>query len=313
MGDFLFSMNAVLPLFLLIMLGYFLTRIHLLNDSFLKVGNQFCFKCLLPTLLFLNIYKADFSTIFDVKLLQFVLISLAILIAALLLLIPLIVKDNKRRSVVIQALFRGNYLLFGVPVCQALYGDEAAGLASIIAGFIVPLFNIACVVILAVFSPDKKFNLGNTLGKIITNPLIIGAALGAVFTIFHVTIPDLIMSPLNQIATMATPLALIILGGDFKFKNAFKNFKYVSLTTIGRLVVVPVVLLGIAVLLGFRDAQLAVLIAVYGSPVAVSSYVMAQNAGADHELAGELVVVTSLFCILTIFLFVYVFRVWGFM
>lgn len=241
------------------------------------------------------------------------MVSLLSLLLVLFLLIPFIVKENTRRGVVIQALFRGNYLLFGVPVCQALYGAEGASLAAMCAAFVIPLFNFCCVIILAVFDHSRKFNLGNTIGKIVTNPLIIGSVLGILAVVFDIQIPTVIETPLSQIADMATPLALIILGGDFKIKGALNNFKYVSLTTIGRLICVPMIMLSIAVAFGFREASLAVLIAVFCSPIAVSSYVMAKNANADHELAGQLIVVTSLFAVITVFLFIYVLRILGFL
>ena len=303
----------MLPLFILILTGYFLARIKLLNTNFLKVGNEFCFKCLLPVLLFSNIYHSDFSTLFHPKLIAFLVLGLVGLLLALFLLIPFIVKENARRGVVIQALFRGNYLLFGVPVCQALYGTEGASLAAMSAAFVIPIFNFCCVVILAVFDHTKKFSLGNTIGKIVTNPLIIGSVLGILAVVFQVQIPEVIETPMTQIAGMATPLALIILGGDFKIKGALSNFKYVFLTTVGRLLCVPMIMLSIAVALGFEAAPLAVLIVVFASPIAVSSYVMAKNANADYELAAQLIVVTSLFAVVTVFLFIYVFRILGFL
>lgn len=311
--DLIFSANAVLPLFILILVGYFLARVKLLNTNFLKVGNDFCFQCLLPVLLFSNIYHSDFSTLFNPRLVAFLVFGLLGLLLVLLLLIPFIVKENTRRGVVIQALFRGNYLLFGVPICQALYGAEGASLAAMSAAFVIPIFNFCCVVILAIFDQSRKFSLGNTIGKIVTNPLIIGSVLGILALVFHIQIPEVIEKPMTQIANMATPLALIILGGDFKIKGALSNFKYVSLTTAGRLLCVPMIMLSIAVALGFHGAPLAVLIAVFASPIAVSSYVMAKSANADHELAGQLIVVTSLFAVITVFLFVYVFRIFGFL
>ena len=312
MDSFMFSFNVVFPLFLLLALGYFLARIKLVNSSFVKTANNVTFKVFLPTLLFVNIYQADFSVTFDLGFILLVLGFVAAQVVFLFLTVPFLVRQNARRGVVIQALFRGNFLIFGVPVCQSMFGDEGKALAAVVAAFLVPLYNFLAVIVLAVYDSEKKINLKQTLFKIITNPLIIGAALGLICSGFHLSLPEYIFTPVEQISSIATPLALMLLGCDFSFRGAFRNLKYVLTVSACRLIAAPAIAIAIAVSLGIRDAQLAVLMVAFGAPIAVSSYTMACNTNADSELAGQLVVSTSLFSIFTMFGLVYITKLLGF-
>jgi len=313
MESFIFSFNVVFPLFVLISIGYFIARIKLTNTTFVKTANNVCFKVFLPLLLFMNIYKADFSETFDSTFILLILGFIAAQMVLLFLTVPFLVKKNARRGVVIQALFRGNYLIFGVPICQTMFGDEGGAIAAMAAAFIVPVYNFLAVIVLSVYDSEKKVNLKQTLIKIITNPLIIGALLGLLFSAFKIPIPEYVYKPLNQLGSIATPLALMLLGCDFSFRGAFRNLKYVLTVSVCRLIAVPAVVIAIAVFgFGIRDAQLSVLMVAFGSPVAVSSYTMACNANADSELAGQLVVATSLFSIFTMFGLVYITKMLGF-
>ncbi len=312
MDSFIFSFNVVFPIFILLSLGYFLSRIKLVNSSFVKTANNVCFKVFLPILLFMNIYQADFSTTFDSDFILLVLGFVGVQVVLLFLTVPFLVKQNARRGVVIQALFRGNFLIFGVPICQTMFGNEGGALAAVVAAFLVPLYNLLAVVVLAIYDSEKKISIKQTLFKIITNPLIIGAALGLVFSGLKIPMPDFLITPLKQLGSIATPFALMLLGCDFSFRGAFRNLKYVLTVSVCRLIAAPVAAIAIAVALGIRDAQLAVLMVAFGAPVAVSSYTMACNANADSELAGQLVVATSVFSVFTMFGLVYITRMFGF-
>lgn len=312
MDSFIFSFNVVFPLFLLISLGYFLARIKLVNSGFVKTANNVCFKVFLPILLFMNIYQADFSTTFDSQFILLLLGFVGVQILLLFLTVPFLVRQNARRGVVIQALFRGNFLIFGVPICQTMFGDEGGALAAVAAAFLVPLYNLLAVVVLSVYDTEKKVSIKQTLFKIVTNPLIIGAALGLVFSGFKIPMPEYLFTPLKQLGSIATPFALMLLGCDFSFRGAFRNLKYVLTVSVCRLIAAPVAVISIAAAMGIREAQLAVLMVAFGAPVAVSSYTMACNANADAELAGQLVVATSLFSIFTMFGLVYITKMLGF-
>lgn len=308
LDDLLFSCNVVVPIFLLIMLGYVLTRIKLWNEPFLKIANDLCFKCLLPVLLFYNVAIADIFEVFNGKLIIYVCVCACLICGLLFIIVPLLVKDNKRRGVMIQGTFRSNFLLFGVPLGLSIGGVKGSVLAAVVASFYVPVINMLSVISLYVFSDSKSKNLKSALIGIIKNPLIIGGVSGLVFSLIRnligFEIPTMLDTTLSNIKSIATPFAFLILGGDLKFGNMLKNVKFSIFSVLGKIVIIPALMISLSAMLGFDKLEMAILIAVFATPNAVSSYAMARNYEADHELAGEIITLGTLFSILTIFVFI---------
>jgi predicted permease len=308
LSDLLFSANVVVPIFLLIMLGYMLTKLRLWDASFLKTANNVCFKFLLPVLLFYNVAGANIFEIFNGKLILYVCICACVICAILFLVIPLFVKDNKRRGVMIQGTFRSNFLLFGLPLGLSIGGETGAVVAAIVAAFYVPVINMLSVISLYVFSDAENKNLKSALLDIVKNPLIIGGLSGLVFSLIRkyigFEIPTMIDTTLCNIKSTATPLAFLILGGDLKFDNMLRNIKISFFSVLGKIVLIPAIMLPVSVFLGFDKLSMAILIAVFATPNAVSSYAMARNYEADYELAGEIITLGTLLSIFTIFVFV---------
>ena len=307
-NDLLFSCNVVVPIFLLIVLGYVLTRVKLWDEHFLKVANNVCFKCLLPVLLFYNVASANIFEVFNGKLILYVCLCACVLCSALFVIVPLFVKDNKRKGVMIQGTFRSNFLLFGVPLGLSIGGTAGSTLAAVVASFYVPVINMLSVISLYVFSESKDKNLKAALIGIVKNPLIIGGVSGLLFSLVRNTIgfeiPTMLDTTLNNIKSTATPFAFLILGGDLKFGNLLKNVKFSAMSVLGKIVIIPAVMITVSALLGFNQLEMAILIAVFATPNAVSSYAMARNYEADYELAGEIITLGTLFSIITIFIFI---------
>jgi predicted permease len=307
-ADLIFSANVVVPIFLLILLGYFLTRIKLWDENFLKIANQVCFKCLLPVLLFYNVATANIFEVFNLKLIIYVCLCACILCGVLFLIVPLFIKDKKRRGVMIQGTFRSNFLLFGVPLGLSIGGNEGAVLAAVVASFYVPVINMLSVISLYVFSESENKSIKSALLGIVKNPLIIGGVSGLIFSLIRNSIgfeiPTMIDTTLFNIKSAATPIAFMILGGDLKFKNMLRNIKVSSLSVLGKVVLIPAMMLTVSALLGFDKLEMAILIAVFATPNAVSSYAMARNYEADYELAGEIITLGTMLSIFTMFVFI---------
>lgn len=308
MGNLLFSCNVVVPIFVLIMLGYALTRLKLWDGNFLKIANDVCFKCFLPVLLFYNVASANIFEVFNGKLILYVCLCACVLCGLLFIIMPLIIKDNKRRGVMIQGTFRSNFLLFGVPLGLSIGGAQGSVLAAVVASFYVPVINMLSVISLYAFSDSKNKNLKSALLGIIKNPLIIGGVSGLLFSLLRNSIgfeiPVMVDTTLVNIKSIATPFAFIILGGDLKFGNMLRNVKFSIFSVLGKIVIIPAVMITISALLGFNKLEMAILIAVFATPNAVSSYAMARNYEADYELAGEIITLGTLLSIFTIFVFI---------
>lgn len=312
MENLIISFNVVLPLFLCIALGYFLKRIHMLDGDTLKKLNKLCFKVFLPIYLFNSVYKTDLSAAFNGKLILFGIITLAIFFLVLMFTIPCIEKDNKKRGVMIQAIFRSNFALFGLPVATSLCGESGLGPTSLLLGITVPFFNVYAVIALETFRGGKP-SIRKMLKGIVTNPLIISCALGILFYFLKIELPYAIDKTVVDLGRVATPLSLVVLGGEFMFGAVRKYAKQLAITVIGRLVVSPLIFVTLGVLMGFRNEMLVPLLIMFGAPTAVSSFTMAQQMDGDSELAANIVVFTSGFAILTIFLWVFALKQLGFM
>lgn len=310
MENLVFSINVVLPMFLIMCLGVFLRKINIFDEKFLKTANAFTFKVLLPTLLFYNIYSSNLSNSFNGKLVIFAVITVLITIVLLSIIVPRIEKDNRNRGVMIQGLYRSNFVLFGIPLCTNIFGDVSIGVTSMLVAVIVPLYNFLAVIILDVYSKDE-LNIKNTFISILKNPLIVGSIAGILLSLLNIKLPSSLEKTICDVSQIATPLALILLGGEFKIGNLYKNVKNVLIVCIGKLVIIPIIVFAIAIAFGFRGIELGALLAMVAAPVAVSSFIMAQHYNANDELAGQIVFVSTTFSAITIFMFIYIFKTMG--
>lgn len=308
--NLIISVNVVLPLFLMMALGYVIRVTKLADKSNFDVMNRLVFRIFLPVLIFSNIYNAGTGNLFDIKLILFAVVSVIVIFSIAAAIIPLIEKDKKKVGVMIQGIFRSNFVLFGLPIAVSLFGADAAAKTSILISIVIPVFNVLAVVALTVFKGDKP-DIKSILMKIVTNPLIIGSAVSIVFMLSGLRLPDVIETVVDDIGGLATPLAFIVLGGSFDFSAVKGNMKQLLICLISRLVAVPAVFIPIAVMMGFSDIQLVALMGIFTAPTAVSSFTMAQQMDCDAELAGQIVVFGCAAAIFTIFLCVFLLKQLG--
>ncbi|RDY25985.1 AEC family transporter [Romboutsia weinsteinii] len=307
MENLILSFNVVLPLFLTMALGYVLKYIGMFDERTLDSMNNVAFKSFLPILLFYNIYKTDIKGVFNPKLMTFAAISVITLFISLYIVVPFIEKNNKKRGVLVQGIFRSNFVIFGIPVTASLFGEDQVGVASLLIAIVVPLFNILSVFALEAFrggKPDYK----KILKGVIKNPLIIASCVGIVTILLGIKLPTAIENTVSDISKIATPLSLILLGGSFKFNEIKKHLKQTTIGVIGKIIVIPCIFIPICILAGYRNVELATLMVIFAAPTAVSSFTMAQQMNADYELAGQIVVFTSAFCVLTVFLWIFILK-----
>ena len=300
MDSLLLSVEAITPIFLLMLLGYGLKQFRVATKDQFNAINRLIFKIFLPILLFYNIYKTDIGSILDGKLIAFTVIAVLIVFAAGYGLVFLFTKDNAKRGVMLQGFFRSNFAILGIPLVNYICGDNAGGLSSLMVAIIVPLFNILAVITLERFR-DGKIQFGKLIKGILTNPLVIGCAVGAIFLLLDIQLPSLIETTVSDAASIASPLAIVVLGASFNFSTIKTSIKELIITMATRLLIVPALAITAAVLLGFRGEALVCLMVAFGAPTAVSSFSMAQQMGGDEELAAQIVVFSSALCLFTLF------------
>lgn len=304
MENLILSINCVFPIFISMLAGYFAQARHIIPEETFSHLSTLCFQLLLPVMLFGNLYSADFSQSFSVDLVVFLISATLICFFAAYLSGLWLIPDHRFRGTWVQGIYRSNIAVIGIALAQVLI--DAAGVATItvVIAIIVPIYNALAVITLETCR-GSKVPIGTTLKKILTNPMIVGSVLGLVFHFAHIPLPSSVLTPIDNIGKAGSVMMLIALGASFRLRNVGKNrLRLVVISTL-RLILVPAAALVIAYLLGFRKDELAIVLICMGSPVAASVFPMAQTYDSDYELAGQLVVVTSLLCCLTFFLSIF--------
>jgi len=327
MGNILVTaVNAVMPILLLILLGYILKKKQFISEHFVKMGNKLVFKVFLPCMLFINVYDIKSFSVIQWDIVMYSIAVVCVLFALGLGMAVLTADEAKRKGVLWQCIFRSNFAIIGLSLAAALGSEEAMGVAAVVSAFTIPLFNVFGVIALTVFVHDQeegRQGVKDVLWNIVKNPLIIAVFLGLLclavralqVRIFGETVFALnqqtkfLYTAVSNLKSIASPFALVVMGGQFTFSAVKSRRKEIIVGTLGRIVIAPLMGIGGAVLLskytnllncGVNDYP--ALIALFGSPVAVSSAVMAGAMDNDEQLATQLVVWTSLCSIVTIFL-----------
>ena len=294
MENLIFSLNATVPVFLMMVLGLVFKKIGWIDDVFAAKMNKFVFTVPLPVLVFSDLATVDFSQVWDVKfvLFCFVVTLLSIAVSAL---ISFLWKDRSIRGEFIQASYRSSAALLGIAFIQNIYGTS--GMAPLMIIGSVPLYNIMAVVVLAVFRPEREEITADFVKKtaknIVTNPIILGIAAGLLWSVLRIPKPVILQKTVQNIAVLATPLGLIAMGASFEAKSAAKNIRPSIAAAAIKLVGLAAVFLPIAVILGFRQEKLVAILVMLGSATTVSSFIMAKNMGHEGSLTANTVMLTT--------------------
>ena len=303
--SFMVALNAVAPFLILLSVGFLAVRTGLTDRAFMARLNALNFRLFFPFLMFSNVYSARPEDLPSVTLMIFGPVSVLLLIAVLLVVVPRIVKENPRRGTIIQAVFRSNFIIYGIPLTASVFGTARSSVCGMMVMIMVTLFNTAAVIVLEIFRDGGRVRLKPLLLGLVRNPLLQGCAAGLLCYLLQIRLPDFIASPVSSLSSLATTLAMIALGASLVFDELKKNRRTVTAVLLVRLVLLPLIALPAAWVLGLRGVELFLVLMIFGTPVATASYPMAQNMGGDGQLAGQLVFVSTVASLGTVFLFIY--------
>ena len=303
MDNVLFSASVVLPLLLIMAVGKLARKVGLVDAPFVERGNNLVFRVFLPVSLCNNIMSTPRDAAFDAGFFLYAGLGTAAVFAALFLVIPLMERDRSRIGVLIQCVGRSNYAYFGLPLVAMLFPGRDVSVASMLVACLVPLYNVLSVIALQTFGAGGR-TARQMAASILKNPLIIASALGLAFWLSGVKAPSFIAKAMSMTGAAASPMALFFLGAGIDFAALRGSVRPLMIGTVGRLIVCPAVMLAVGAALGYRGVLLGCALIAFGSPTAVSGYPMAKQLGGDGELAGALVVSTTLFSALSTFLII---------
>ncbi len=309
MENLIFSLNATVPVFLMMILGVLLHKIGWIDDAFASKMNQFVFRVPLPLLLFGDLAKVDFVKVWNPRfvLFCFVVTIISIFISAML---SFLWKDKTIRGEFIQASYRSSAAILGIAFIQNIYGTS--GMAPLMIIGSVPLYNVMAVLVLSMFRPGQsgldRTVLMKTMKGIVTNPIILGIAAGLLWSAFGIPMPRVVDKLVTSVAGMTTPMGLIAMGAAFDIRKAFAKMKPAVTASLIKLTGFCGIFLPAAVQLGFRREELVAILVMLGSATTVSCYVMAKNMGHEGVLSSSVVMLTTLFSAFTLTGWLYVLR-----
>lgn len=315
-NNLIFSLNATIPVFLMMVFGWFANLIGLLDEHTTKKLNQFVFKALLPALLFMDLSTADFKAVWDTEFVVFCIAATLISIAAAIGL-SMLHKNKSERGEIIQASYRSSAAILGIAFVNNIYG-EATMAALMIVGT-VPIYNIAAVTVLSVTSPksgeeksDKKKLILNTIKNVVTNPIILGILVGIIWSLLRIPQPVILSKSVSYLGNMATPLSLIALGASIKIGDAKEKMKTALWIAGVKLVLFCCIFLPIAIAFGFREEKLIAILVMLGSATTGSCFVMCKNLGHDGTITACTVMLTTLLSAFTLTAWLFILKTLGY-
>ena len=314
MSNFMFSLNATLPVFLVIVLGWFLMQKKMFNENFVDIINKFVFKVSLPVLLFKDIATTPIRDAFDPKFVIFCMVGTTIMFMGIWALTSIFMKDKSMVGAFTQASARGSAAVLGIAFVQNIYGNS--GMTPLMIVSAVPLYNIYSVIILTFCAnnqnhSDKAATIKHAFKNILTNPIILGIAGGMLLSVCHVPQVTIVSKTVHNLTSLATPLGLMAMGGSFEGEKAIGQIRPTLGATFLRLAGIAMIALPLAALSGLRNEQMVGALVVAGSSSAVSCFIMAKNMGHEGTLTSSVVMLTTLGSAFTMTAWLYVLRCFG--
>ena len=311
--NFIFSANAVFPIFIVIAFGTFLRSRGFLSPKAIGEMNRLVFSFALPLLLFRNIYQANFADLLDLRFILWILASILILFALIWIFAEIYLRKQKDLvGAFVQASLRSNYAIVGLPIVANMMGDGDTGMAALASAFIVTSYNILSVIVLTAKDP-KSGNINAALFKdmalgVCKNPSIIGIALGVIINLSGINLPVIAQSSVNYLAILCTPMALIAVGGSIRKTELMQNLKPAITGSFIKIAATPLIFMSISIWMGFRGESLAVLFVMFANPTAIISYVMADRMNGNTAVTSAIILITTVFSSITLTIGVYLLR-----
>ncbi len=314
MNNLIFSLNATMPVFLVMVVGYFLYKFGFTNDEFLKTANRFVFKITLPCLLLMDMMQCDIKKIFDGKYVLYCALTTITCIMVIWGLSKLLFKDKSLVGEFVQCSYRGSAAILGIALLESI--STNAKMAPLMMLGSVPIYNIFAVIVLTIESPENKGknakdNIKKSLKGICTNPIILSILGGMLLSVLDIHFLPIVENTITKIGSITTPLALIVIGGGFKGKKAIKAIKPTVIATCIKLIVQPMIFLPVAISFGFSGEKIVAALIMLGAPTTATSYVMAKSMGHEGVLSSSVIALTTLLSAFSITIWIFILKMHG--
>ncbi|OON93133.1 MAG: hypothetical protein ATN31_00985 [Candidatus Epulonipiscioides saccharophilum] len=310
LANFILSLNTVMPLFILIAIGYILQRMHKLDEKFVKQSNYIVFKLSLPVTLFNTIYNINTQELFNPWLISYAVISMIVVATSLFIFVPKFIHEPKTAASFAQSSFRGNFVLLGSVLAIQLFGPEGSLPTISLIPIVIPVIMILSIIVLRVLSQNPELepiNIKQIIFEIISNPIILGIFIAIIFKTINIKIPLMLSISMDYLGSLSTPLALIALGVQLQFTHIAK-FKLVAICSMIKLIAIPLIVLIPAYYLGFRNYEMGALFILFSAPAGISNYALAYNMKCDYEFTGQMVIISTMLSLFTMIIAIMIFK-----
>ena len=317
MNNILFTLNTVLPVFIIIFIGYLLKRAKFINENFISISSNLVFKIALPSLVFIKVSNADIKELAVYNEIIFAIISVTVIFFLSMIFSFIFIKNRAQTGVFAHGISRGNYGIVALSLLFNMMGDAGMAKGAIVLAVVSPLYNIYGTIALIIPQQKLSWNgLKTILIKIITNPIIISLLLSFIVLLIKwfyplFSMPKFINTTINNFSALSMPVALIGIGGSLSLSHIKNNKLLVLLATLLRLVFLPSLFTIIAIFLGFKNEGLAALYMLFAVPTAVASFVFAKSMNGDSDLAANIIVTTTAGSVITISIGIFILKVFG--
>lgn len=320
MSNLIYSLNATMPIFLVIVAGYLLRRMGMLDEAFIKVANKLCFNVTLPCMLLLNMMDCDIKKTFDGRYVLYCALVTLVCISLIWILAKIFLRDKRIVGEFVQGSYRGSAAILGIALVENISGN--ADIAPLMMLGSVPIYNVFAVIVLTLekteqertegVSFDKNKNIRKALISISRNPIILSILGGMALSLMDFHFPIIAYKTIDSIGSLTTPMALIVIGAGFEGRKAIKKIAPTIMATMIKLVIQPAVFLPVAIGMGFDADKLVAALIMLGAPTTATSYIMSRNMGHEGVLSSSIVVLTTLLSAFTITAWVFILRTMGY-
>ncbi|ADQ14360.1 AEC family transporter [Halanaerobium hydrogeniformans] len=312
LDDFIFSLSVALPIFLIMLSGFIFRKKRIITVEFIDAANFIIFYLALPIKLFNSVAESSVTENFDIRFIGYALSATIISVIIVYLFSVFFIDEKSKIGAFVHGTFRGNFIYVGFSLMENVTGSIGAKTPLIVA-FIIPLYNIIAVLILVFTNPANKAKnqLKSAFKNILTNPFIIAIILGAAASLIDFKLPLILQNTADYFDVLATPLALLTIGATFKIDKLFVDIKSSIFATILKLLILPALAVSTAIAFGFANEEVFLIYVLFGVPSAVVSYVITAAMNGDQDLAASIVMMTTLFSVFSITLFIFLFKVFA--
>jgi predicted permease len=301
-----------MPVVLNMALGTYLTHIGTLDKSSIKTINDLCFGIFLPVIIFKNIYDIDFRSEFHTRLMLFAILAVILMLVLLLVILRFFIKERAFYLTCVHVTGRPNYIMFGLSLMSNMFGDEGVRIASMLTPVAVIPFNFLGVILISLALSDPGLSmpklLKDTTVNCFKNPIIIASVAGLVISMSGLRLPVFLDNLILPLSRVGNPLALLLLGAQMDLQSLKDSAFSVAAISAAKLILLPVVMLSIAVAVGFRGVELAVLLIYFGAPIGSACAILAQHYNVYAKFTVQAVTITSMLSGFTMFLWISVMR-----